>query len=345
MALPESTPDWTDNGDFGRVLFFVGRENGLRDALKDVFSPAALGLGVFGILGAAAYYALKDDVLPVPTLTRAKTIHLKEVLTAHSKSQESEARVSGLNQKKENPQDLLLVLGPPSADRLELDSFQLFNRIFGQPLEGKFERVGLVKLRKGNFIAIDGMISSFLDLDPFAPQDSDYPTQSFHLGLLQAIDLEAKITVLVMDYLPKLHLLNNSTEAVGALSLFGNIGASTVVLLTGVDASNKEFFQRRSDALKELVPNVSVIGTSSPKSLTAEQIREIRRFAGISEDLIQSIGDEASPAQKSVQPVQSQDSTPGAADERECPYCAELIKRKAILCRYCRSSVEPMPSE
>lgn len=31
-----------------------------------------------------------------------------------------------------------------------------------------------------------------------------------------------------------------------------------------------------------------------------------------------------------------------APDERECPFCAEVIKRKAILCKHCRSSIEAM---
>jgi hypothetical protein len=29
------------------------------------------------------------------------------------------------------------------------------------------------------------------------------------------------------------------------------------------------------------------------------------------------------------------------ADERECPFCKELIKASAVKCRYCRSSVTP----
>lgn len=31
------------------------------------------------------------------------------------------------------------------------------------------------------------------------------------------------------------------------------------------------------------------------------------------------------------------------ADERECPMCAEVIKSKAKKCRYCGSSVDPIP--
>lgn len=31
-----------------------------------------------------------------------------------------------------------------------------------------------------------------------------------------------------------------------------------------------------------------------------------------------------------------------SSDERECPYCAEVIKKKAKLCKHCHSSVTPI---
>ena len=28
---------------------------------------------------------------------------------------------------------------------------------------------------------------------------------------------------------------------------------------------------------------------------------------------------------------------------RKCPHCAELVKSEAVICRYCRSELDPMP--
>lgn len=35
--------------------------------------------------------------------------------------------------------------------------------------------------------------------------------------------------------------------------------------------------------------------------------------------------------------------TPGD-DERKCPYCAEIIKKEATVCKHCRKEVEPIDS-
>ncbi len=44
------------------------------------------------------------------------------------------------------------------------------------------------------------------------------------------------------------------------------------------------------------------------------------------------------PAQQQTQPV----TTPPVREERECPFCAELILKKARVCKHCRRDVEPM---
>lgn len=33
-----------------------------------------------------------------------------------------------------------------------------------------------------------------------------------------------------------------------------------------------------------------------------------------------------------------------SGDARKCPYCAETIKREAIICKHCRHDVVPLPS-
>lgn len=31
-------------------------------------------------------------------------------------------------------------------------------------------------------------------------------------------------------------------------------------------------------------------------------------------------------------------------NSRECPYCAELVRRQAVVCRHCRADLEPLPA-
>lgn len=37
-------------------------------------------------------------------------------------------------------------------------------------------------------------------------------------------------------------------------------------------------------------------------------------------------------------------SAGAAGDFRKCPYCAEAIRREAVKCKHCGSSVEPLPA-
>jgi len=48
-----------------------------------------------------------------------------------------------------------------------------------------------------------------------------------------------------------------------------------------------------------------------------------------------------SAAQASAQPPAAPEAAP-AREERECPFCAELILKKARVCKHCRRDVEPV---
>ena len=46
----------------------------------------------------------------------------------------------------------------------------------------------------------------------------------------------------------------------------------------------------------------------------------------------------------SFSPADKEDLKPTQSAERDCPFCAETIKAKAVLCRYCGNNIDPAPT-